>query len=249
MAADVQSRHELVFSYDSYDRLTRTYVNSEGYVDYVGLKKELPTLRAFIEQLAAHGPDNRPEEFRDAEERKRYYLTAYNANVLYIAASAYPDRHALWSWPGLFKDQDIVLGGRKLSLNALEHGILQKEYRDPRIHFYINCAARSCPPLPQGAIPPGGTEAALEAAARLFFTDSRHCRYGAGTRTLYLSKILDWFEDDFTSFLKTRGHSRPSLVDYAVLYLDRGTRDALQRVPARQLKIRFLGYNKSLNEQ
>lgn len=235
--------------YGDFDRLTRTYVNADGLVNYAELKKELPALRAVVEELAARGPYNRPSEFTDTEARKRYYLTAYNANVLYIAASAYPFRRALWSWFGLFQNHNIVLGGQQLTLNDLEHKILRRGFRDPRIHFYINCAARSCPPLPQGAIPPGGTEAALEAAARRFLNDVRYCRFDVATRTLYLSKIFDWFEEDFLSFMKQRGNARPSLADYGALYLNKDIRDALQRVSAGELKIRFLDYDKSLNEQ
>jgi hypothetical protein len=247
--AQAQPGAESPFSFDDFDRLTRTYVNAEGLVDYAGLKKELPALRAVVERMAAHGPHNRPAEFSSSESRLRYYLMAYNANVLYITASAYPDRRALWNWLGLFVDHDIVLGGRQLSLNALEHQILRREFRDPRIHFYINCAARSCPPLPQGAIPPGGTEQALDEAARRFLSDPRHCRFDASTGTLYLSRIFDWFEEDFLAFQKERGAESPSLAGYALRYLNPKTRAAVERVSAGRLRVKFLDYDKSLNEQ
>ena len=100
------------FSYDEYDRLTRTYVDESGSVNYPGLKEELPALKDFIEQLGAASPENKPEWFATEDERKRYYLTAYNAYILFYAASGYPDRHALWSRIGLFKNKDIVLGGQ-----------------------------------------------------------------------------------------------------------------------------------------
>jgi hypothetical protein len=248
-AAQAQPGRGSEFSYEEYDRLTRTYVDEQGFVDYPGLKKELPALRAFVERMAAVGPANRSKWFASDEERKRYYLTAYNANVLLIAATAYPDRHALWSRLGLFKNHDIVLGGRKLSLNTLEHQILRKEYRDPRIHFYINCAAKSCPPLERGAIGADETEAALERAARRFLNDPRHSRFDAASRTLYLSKLFDWFEEDFINFLKARGHARATVADYALLYLQEETRAAIARVLAGELRIRFLSYDKSLNEQ
>jgi hypothetical protein len=248
-AAQAQPGRASEFSYGEYDRLTRAFVNEQGFVDYPGLKKELSALRAFVERMAAVGPANRSEWFASDEERKRYYLTAYNANVLLIAASAYPDRHALWSRLGLFKNHDIVLGGRKLSLNALEHQILRREYRDPRVHFYINCAAKSCPSLERGVIPAGETEAALDRAARRFLNDPRHCRFDASTRTLYLSKLFDWFEEDFINFMKANGHARPTVADYALLYLKEETRAAVARVPAGELRIRYLSYDKSLNEQ
>ncbi|MCL4523233.1 MAG: DUF547 domain-containing protein [Acidobacteria bacterium] len=238
------------FSFDEFDRITRAYVNERGLVNYAGLKQELQALRVFVDRLAAYGPDNKPDWFPTAESRKRYFLMAYNANVLYIAASAYPDKHSLWSWIGLFKSHEIVLGGRRLSLNVLEHEILRKEFRDPRIHFYINCAARSCPALARGAIPPGETDAALERAVRRFLNDPGHVRVDEASRTLYLSAIFKWFREDFLRYLKEeRGLAQPGLAEYAALYLDPDARAALARVPAGQLHIKFLDYDKSLNEQ
>ncbi len=248
--AHAQSAAAEQFSFDEFDRITRAYVNDRGLVNYAELKQELPALHAFVDRLAAFGPDNKPDWFPTPESRKRYFLMAYNANVLYIAASAYPDKHSLWSRIGLFKNHDIVLGGRRLSLNVLEHEILRKQFRDPRIHFYINCAARSCPALAQGAIPPGETEAALEQAARRFLNDPGHCRMDEAGRTLYLSAIFKWFREDFVRFLKEeRGLAQPGLAEYAELYLDPIPRAALVRVSAGHLRIEFLDYDKSLNEQ
>src|SRR5215212_10810496 len=135
------------FSYSDYDRVVSKYVDRKGRVDYAGLKKDLAALKGFTDQLAASSPENKPELFATEDDRKRYYLTAYNAYVLFHAASAYPDRHALWARLGWFKNKGIVLGGRKLTLNDLEHDIIRKKFLDPRIHFYLNCGANSCPPL------------------------------------------------------------------------------------------------------
>jgi hypothetical protein len=75
----MQSRDH--FSYDEYDRLTRSYVDQRGDVDYPGLKKDLAALKDFIDQLAAVSPENKSEWFHGEDERKRYYLTAYNAYI------------------------------------------------------------------------------------------------------------------------------------------------------------------------
>ena len=69
------------FSYDEYDRLTRTYVDLSGSVNYARLKEELPALKDFIDQLGAASPENKPEWFPNEDERKRYYLTAYNGYI------------------------------------------------------------------------------------------------------------------------------------------------------------------------
>jgi hypothetical protein len=238
------------FSYDEYDRVTRAYVDQQGGVDYQGLKKELAALKAFIGQLAAVSPENKPEWFRGKDERKRYYLTAYNAYIVFYAASAYPDKHALWSRLGLFKNKDILLGGRKLTLNDLEHGIIRKEFLDPRIHFALNCGARSCPPLKAGVMAQNATENELEEAARRFINDPANVRLDESSLTLYLSKIFDWFEGDFLNHLRVkRGLAEPHVAQYVSLYLEGSSARALAKAPASDLTIKYLDYDKGLNEQ
>ncbi|HKP84758.1 MAG TPA: DUF547 domain-containing protein [Blastocatellia bacterium] len=238
------------FSYAEYDRLVSKYVDQRGRVNYAALKKELPALRAFLDQLAAASPENRAELFATDTESKRYYLTAYNACVLYFAALAYPDRHALWAKLGWFKNKDIVLGGRKLTLNDLEHNIIRKKFLDPRIHFYLNCGAKSCPPLKAKAIAEGATEAELEEAARAFINDSSNVRFDAASRTLYLSKLFDWYEDDFINYLRAaRGLARPHIVEYIKLYLDGSSAEALARVSNDRIRIKHVEYDKGLNDQ
>ncbi len=237
-------------SYDVYDRLTRAYVDQQGGVNYAGLKKELAALRDFIDQLAAVSPENKPEWFRNEDERKRYYLTAYNAYILFYAVSAYPDKHALWSRLGLFKNKDIVLGGRTLTLNDLEHNIIRREFLDPRIHFALNCGARSCPPLKAGVIAQNATEDELEEAARRFINDPANVRFDETSLTLHLSKIFDWFESDFLNYLRVkRGLAAPHVAGYVALYLEGSSPRALANAPVGALTIKYFDYDRGLNEQ
>src|SRR5215216_6908736 len=232
------------FSYADYDRLVSKYVDQRGRVNYAGVKKELAVLKGFTDQLAATSPENKPELFSGEDERKRYYLTAYNAYVLFYAASAYPEKHALWARLGWFKNKDIVLGGRRLTLNDLEHNIIRKKFLDPRIHFYLNCGANSCPPLKAKAIAENATEAELEESARSFINDPANLRIDGASRTLYLSKIFDWYEDDFINFLKAkRGLDRPHISQYIALYATGANAQALARIPAAQIKVKYLDYD------
>ena len=238
------------FSYDEYDRLTRAYVDQQGDVNYPGLKKDLAALKDFIDQLAAVSPENKPEWFPNEDERKRYYLTAYNAYIVFYAVSGYPDKHSLWSKLGLFKNKDIILGGRKLTLNDLEHGIIRKEFLDPRIHFALNCGARSCPPLKAGVIAQNATENELEEAARRFINDPANVRFEESSLTLHLSKIFDWFEVDFLNYLRVkRGLASPNVGQYVALYLQGPSAQTLANAPATALTIKYLAYDKGLNEQ
>lgn len=237
-------------NYSEYDRLTRKYVDGRGLVNYNGLKSELPALKTFIDQISAISPESHSQLFPDGGEQLRYWMTAYNAWVLYIAASEYPSRSALWNFVGLFRNRDIRLGGRASSLEELEHKIIRKRYKEPRIHFYINCAAASCPPLWQGAIPPGKTFDVLDQSAKRFINDTRNVKYDPATKKLQLSKIFDWFSEDFLTYLKEKnGIPQPHISQYLVMYLDGPAREALANTPVKEISVSYFSYNKNLNEQ
>jgi hypothetical protein len=236
--------------YSEYDRLTRKYVDQRGLVNYGGLKSELGAFKTFIDQVSQVSPHSHPQYFKDGGEQLRYWMTAYNAWVLYIAASEYPARNSLWNFIGLFRNRSIKLGGKDSSLEELEHTIIRKGYREPRIHFYLNCAAFSCPALPQGVIPPGGTWETLEQSAKRFINDPRHVKYDASSKKLYLSKIFDWFATDFLSYLREKKGIQPAhITQYILQYLEGPARDALSNTPVNEISVRYFSYNKNLNEQ
>jgi Protein of unknown function, DUF547 len=236
--------------YSQYDRLTRTYINAEGRVNYVGLKRELAALKTFTDQLGAVSPDSHPQLFKDDKDKLRYFATAYNAWVLYLVTSHYPKRDLLWGLLG-FKDQQIRLGGKMSTLETLEHKILRPRFKDPRIHFYINCAAKDCPPLPQGAIAQGQTDAALDQAARRFINNTKYVNYDAARKRLEISPIFKWFAEDFMGYLKTqRSIASPHIAQFLLQYLNDGaTKTALAGVPVTELSVSYKSYDKSLNEQ
>jgi uncharacterized protein DUF547 len=238
------------FDYSEYDRLTRKYVDERGLVDYKGLKSELGALKIFIDQIGSVSPHSHPERFKDGGEQLRYWMTAYNAWVMYIAASEYPSKSSLWNFLGLFRNRDIKLGGKPMKLGDLEHKIIRAGYKDPRIHFYINCGASSCPALGRGAIPQLKTSDALDQSARRFINDARNVKYDAAEKKLYLSKIFDWFQDDFLNYLKEKNAGQtPHIAQYILLYLDGPSREALQNTPLNEIRVSYLSYDKSLNEQ
>jgi Protein of unknown function, DUF547 len=236
--------------YSEYDRLTRKYVDERGLVNYKGLKSELGALKTFIDQISEVSPHSHPERFKDSGEQLRYWMTAYNAWVLYIAASEYPNKSSLWNFLGLFRNREIKLGGKQMKLGDLEHKIIRAGYKDPRIHFFINCGAASCPALRQGTIPQFKTSDALDQSARLFINDTKNVKYDAQAKRLYLSKIFDWFEDDFLNYLKEKNSDQaPHIAQYILIYLEGPSREALQKTPLNELKVDYFSYNKSLNEQ
>jgi hypothetical protein len=235
--------------YGEYDRLTRKYINAEGYVNYAGLKSELAALKTAVDQISTVSPDSHPQLFANDKERLRYYAMAYNIWVLYLVTYNYPKRDLLWGMLGNFKDQQIRLGGQMSTLETLEHKILRPRFKDPRIHFYINCAARDCPPMPQGAMAAGQTDEALHQAARRFINNPKYVKFDAARKSLEISAIFKWFKDDFHGHLKARGAANPHIAQYLLLYLEGEAKAALARLPVNELTVSYKSYDRSLNEQ
>jgi hypothetical protein len=231
-------------NYSEYDRLLRAYLDEQGRVDYAGLKKEIGALKTFVYQLGAIDPLS----IEDADERLRYYLTSYNAWVLYFTVNAYPAKNEMWNLLGLFRDHEIRIGGRKSSLETLEHKIIRPQFKDPRAHFYLNCGAASCPVLRPGA--EAGVSAILDESAKRFINDPRHVQYDAAEKRLTISKIFDWFADDFLTYLKIkRGIAHPHIAQYLLLYLDGPAREMLSQTPLDEVRVKYFGYDRALSEQ
>jgi hypothetical protein len=130
---------------------------------------------------------------------------------------------------GVFTQPRIMLGGKKVSLNYLEKSILIPEFKDPRVHFAINCASASCPPLLDAPYSAAKLNAQLDAQSKAFAN-------GSGVRVsgnkAQLSKIFDWYSADF----KASGEATGFLNKYRSEPIAAGT------------KLSYFEYDWSLNE-
>ncbi|HEX6840629.1 MAG TPA: DUF547 domain-containing protein [Stellaceae bacterium] len=135
-------------------------------------------------------------------EQRAYWINLYNAVTTRIVLEHYPVRSIrdISLGPGLFSfgpwDAKVVtVEGERLSLNDIEHGILRPIWRDPRLHYALNCAAVSCPSLAPSAFTAANTERLLDDAARAYVNDPRGVRIAQGTLTV--SSIYLWYRADF----------------------------------------------------
>lgn len=179
-------------SHSAFDALLREHVSSTGAVDYPALKKDLPKLKAYLDHLQAHPPA--PSWSRD--EQLAYWINAYNAHTLYLVASKYFIYSITDIYGGdVWNRVKLKVGGGAYTLNQIEKNILVKRLKEPRVHFAINCAAKSCPPLLNRAWKASTMQADLEARTRSFLNDRTHNRITASR--LELSKIFEWYAADF----------------------------------------------------
>ena len=204
-----------------YDGVLREYVLDNGAVRYGALRANLEPLDRFVEQIGSVSPDSHPGLFPTREAKLAYWINAYNALVLWAFARDYPeekDRLDGLIGRGLFFYQrKFLVGGKKLSLATLENDIIRERFHEPRIHFAIVCASASCPWLARRAYTADNLDELLEARTRLFVNQDRNVKIDPPTRTVTLSKIFDWYDEDF-------GATDGQILKFIARYRKDGTR-------------------------
>lgn len=204
-----------------FDALLKSHVK-DGVVDYKGLKAREAALDAYLAVLDKTDPASLKRE-----ERLALWINAYNAFTLKLILKHTPGIGSIKDIPDRWNLEDWSVGGKRVSLDHIEHRILRK-MGDPRIHFAIVCASKSCPDLVSEAYVPERLDAQLSAATRRFLADTqkgfrsgmKKGLLGGKKPVVHVSKILDWFGEDFG---KTEGDRlswiRPYLPDKEQAFL------------------------------
>lgn len=238
---------QTAFSHNLLDEVLQVRVDSLGWVDYTGLKTDRSRLDAYIDSLALISPDQNPDRFPTPDHALAYWINAYNAFVLRGVIDAYPVKSVkdIALLNGFFNRTKFVAGGQERTLNDIENDIIRPQFKDPRIHFVVNCGARSCPVLEARAYQGADLQQRLEAATRRTLNDARYVRYDAAAQKLHLSKIFDWYKQDFIDWMPPPAPPQPTLVDYVKRYSENS--EALDAAEA--VKVSFNDYDWHLNEQ
>lgn len=236
----------------------REHVDDSGRVDYRRLQAAPEALERYYARLAASSPDRDPNRFPSRADRLAYWINGYNAAVMVSVLRAYPissveDLAPGWhlfflpDLAGFFYLRQPVFGGEAIDLHGVENDIVRERFADPRIHFALNCASRGCPRLPREPFRAEALNAQLDREARRFFAEARNLEIDDAARVIHLSPILDWYQDDFLSWLAHRGETDPQLLDYVAQYVDAAT-GARLRGAGRGYAIRFRDYDWALND-
>ncbi len=167
-------------------------------VDYGGVTRaDKSALADYIEALIAV-----PVSKLNRKEQFAYWVNLYNALTVLVVLDAYPVESIrdIDISPGLFSNGPwgkklVTIESEKVSLDDIEHKILRPIWKDPRIHYAVNCASIGCPNLRLQAITADNMEAFLDAGAIDYINHRRGAEVVRGK--LVVSSIYDWFEDDF----------------------------------------------------
>ena len=167
----------------------QAYVSENGAVDYKGLQNNKSGLESYLKLLSA----NAPNDEWSIDAKKAYWINAYNAFTIQLILKNYPlksikDLKRPW---GL---SFIKIDGGKIALNTIEHEIL-RPMGDPRIHFAIVCASKSCPKLLNYAYESETLDQQLEHVTKMFINDPS--RNSISQSNAKISKIFKWYKTDF----------------------------------------------------
>jgi hypothetical protein len=227
------------FNHSEFDLVLSQYVDDKGMVDYNGIAKD-QRFFAYMKSLETARVNDLSNDGQLA-----FWINAYNAVTIDKVIKKKPKKSVretlvpgLWTSTKFFTEREHKLANQLLSQDDIEHEILRKQFREPRIHFAIICASRGCPPLPRIAYTEANVQHRLEEETRKYLNSPRGTRIDQAENTLYISKIFDWFGDDF---IRQSG----TVMNFMRPYLNEESLSFVERNP----KISYLEYDWALNAQ
>ena len=209
------------------------YIKPDG-VDYTGFKKEEERLDQYLKVLENTDPEKLPRN-----EQYAYYINAYNAWTIKLILSGYPGVKSIKDFGTVFKSpwqkEWVRVNGEVVTLDHVEHDILRPRYKDPRVHFAINCSAASCPPLRPEPFLADTLDQQLDDSTRSFVNDANSYRLEGNT--LYVSRIFKWFSEDFNE----------DALGFYLQYAEGDLKENLTRKKDR-IQVKYMHYDWSLND-
>jgi hypothetical protein len=247
-SASAQAQEAAKFDHDHalWTEVLAAHVEGDRF-DYRALAKDRSKLDAYVAQLET--VDAETLAGWNENQRHAFWINAYNAYTIQLVAAKYPlksikdiggvlssvwDRHFIPLNALHPKGKD-----KRLSLNDIEHKILRPRFKDARVHAAVNCASQGCPPLRAEAFTAKGLDEQLDSQVRSWLADEKRNKFDRAKRTLQLSKIFDWWKDDFV-------RDEKSVRAYVAKYAPADVAAWLGE--AENVTIRHLNYSWKLND-
>lgn len=256
LLAMVGGHPALAFDHDHtmWNRLTGKYVHwidndTASRVDYRGLQEQRDQLKAYLGALSAVSKkqfDSWPQDRQLA-----FLINAYNAFTVDLILTRYPGLESIKDLGSFIKSpwkkKFFDLLGKRRTLDELEHKMIRARgvYDEPRIHVALVCAAIGCPGIRSEAFTAAKLESQLEDSVRRFLSDRSRNRFNRARGRLEVSKIFNWYEDDFASGFNGIDSLATFFSKYATLLADSPADQ--QQIRNGKASIAFLKYDWKLN--
>lgn len=200
-AVDTPESTAAPISHSIWDGLLKKHVDAKGFVNYGGFQKDEVQLDKYLALVSK----NAPASSWSTNEKLAYWINAYNAFTVKLILdnadqkiTSIKDIGSKIKIPFVNTPWDvkfIKIGGKEMDLNNIEHGIIRKQFKEPRIHFALVCAAKSCPPLRNEAFVASKLNAQLDDQGVRFVNDS--FKNDVSASKMDVSKLFDWYGGDF----------------------------------------------------
>lgn len=186
------------FEHHEFDALLRRHVHA-GLVDYDAFARD-PGFERYLGRLATFDPASLP-----TADALAFWINTYNAYTIALIIK-HEERESIrninrsfgLALKGPWRERLVSVGGRSRSLDDVEHRIIRPQFREPRIHFALVCAALGCPSLRSEAYRGETLEEQLEEQTRQFLREApERNRVDVAGRRVALSPIFDWYKEDF----------------------------------------------------
>ena len=189
-------------SYSEWDGILKKFTvlkKKQVLVDYKRLKDNPKELNDFLKKIE----NLTKPEFKKFTEKEKlaFWINTYNAFTFRLIIKNYPIKSIKdigWFFSTPWKINFINIFGKEISLDDIEHGVIRKNFKEARIHFALNCASIGCPSLYQNAFVAEKLDAQLNMCTKNFLQNTR--KNIISKKTMYLSKVFDWFEEDFVKY-------------------------------------------------
>lgn len=200
-------------------------------------------------------------------ERKAFFLNVYNSLMIH-AITVMSKPRTMFERISMYNTAAYNIGGRHYTLNMIEHGILRSNrcgngpfaqpqfdksdarlqctlpHVDPRIHFALNCGARSCPRV--RFYEASSLDKSLDSATRAYLQD---ITVDMDTRTITIPKLLQWYKADFC-----KDGDLDALLKWTLPYLESSTRKSIEQLFSDRteksipFKVSFGSYDWTVND-
>ncbi len=198
-------------THELWTSLLNKHVSTDGHVNYEGFIEDKVTFDKYLTLLQNNHPNKK--QWSD-NEQLAYWINAYNAFTVKLIVDNYPlesikdIKRGLVFVNTVWDMKFIQIEKATYDLNNIEHGIIRKQFDEPRIHFAVNCASVSCPNLRNEAFVADRLDEQLTEQSKYFLRNNLKNNITADR--IKISKIFNWFKGDFTK--------NGSLIDFLNLY-------------------------------
>lgn len=180
--------------HEDWDRMLKKYVSNNGVVNYKAWMADKARLDNYVSKLSK-------SEIGTGNRALAFWINLYNAATVQLILDNYPIKSITALDGGKVWDRKwISVGDKTLSLNNIENDIIRPQFKDARIHFAVNCAAKSCPALANEAFTKENVNNLMNRQTKRFVNNTSY--NDINDKSVVVSKIFDWYKEDFGSLVE-----------------------------------------------